>query len=606
MPFLIIQGIINYNVIFVLPMSKIIICITIFFSVSFSFGQNHRATDSLQKLIETTTADSIKAEATLQLALFYYSSDPQMAKELADQALKLGTKLNNAKVQAGSHLCMAYADYFIGNYPLAAKRAVRSIEFYVKTGDKKGEAYAYNQLGNIYNRQKNLTQAIECYQRSIQIKEEIGDKKTIASPLNNIGNIYAQMGKNVDAEKAFLQSLKIEIENGNMKGMAESYQCLGNLIAEKEPVGSKQFFDRALGIYDSLNDIESQVVCLSAVAINLVNANKFKESISYCDRALNIMNGEGSLYSREKIYAVLADANKQAGKYELACKYNDTLMQLKDSIYSSEISEQTAELKVKYETEKKEKEIAVLEKNNAEINLLAQERKTAIVLISSCLAILFLFILLLVFRNRTIKKQRETEFAKHKAELEQKALRAQMNPHFLFNSLNSIQRLFVEGKSDLANEFMADFGNLLRRILNNSGKDRISLKEELDTLKLYLDIEKMRCDGCFDYKIHIEEAIDQLNTDVPPLVIQPFAENAIWHGVLPKKSKGQINISIKKSEADNSLICLVEDNGKGFEKEKIGTNESKGIQITEQRLGSIVEFKTSANGTAVKIIIPLA
>jgi sensor histidine kinase YesM len=206
-------------------------------------------------------------------------------------------------------------------------------------------------------------------------------------------------------------------------------------------------------------------------------------------------------------------------------------------------------------------------------------------------------------RSRINKKRLSAEFLKNRTDLEHKALRAQMNPHFLFNSLNSIQRMFVEGNTDAANEVMADFSSLLRRILNNSGKSRISLKEELDTLRLYLDIERIRCDNCFDYDIVLDESVDKLNMQVPPLVIQPFAENAIWHGVLPKKSEGHIRIHLSKVLSGDFITCVVLDNGVGMDKNM--SSESKGISITEQRLGTKVIFEDPDDGgTRVILQIP--
>jgi tetratricopeptide (TPR) repeat protein len=597
--------IVNYNPIFVVIMFKALLYSSLFLFVSSGFGQNIKETDSLSKLIATTGIDSIKGKALVQLALLYRSSDPEKSCELANRSLQIGKALDHKNIQASCHLVIGYAKYYLNDYGSAAENVIKSIEFYESGGNKKGAAMAYNQLGNIYTRQKNFKKAIGSYEESIKLKEEIGSKNDIAAVLNNIGIIQAELGKNEEAEKIFRRSLAIEIENKNNKGIAESYQSIANVSFNKDPQTAKKLYDRALFIFDSLNEKSNVVTCLVSMASAYVNKGRYTEAILYANKALENNAVANSLYNEEIIYEILKEADFKTGKYKEAYEYSEKLLALKDSIYLSELAGQTEEISTKYETVKKEKEIVLLENQNAEVTVLAQQRKTIVILASSGLCILILLILFLVFRNKSIKRQQEAEFAKNKAELEQKALRSQMNPHFLFNSLNSIQRLFVEGKSDVANEFMADFSNLLRRILNNSGKDKISLKEELDTLKLYLDIEKMRCDGCFDYKIDIDETIDQLNTNVPPLVIQPFAENAIWHGVLPKKTKGQINITIKENLQNNSLLCLVEDNGMGFDKTKINTHESKGIQITEQRLGTNVEFETSQNGTKVKIIIPL-
>jgi uncharacterized membrane-anchored protein YhcB (DUF1043 family) len=332
----------------------------------------------------------------------------------------------------------------------------------------------------------------------------------------------------------------------------------------------------------------------------LLKALALFDSSQAITKRRGLRNLESETYKRKSDALYLLKRNDSALWY-----YHKHIV-LRDSLQSIELELKINEMNLEYETEKKEKEIAILEKNNIEVNALAQSRKTTIILVISVTVVLILILVILFLRDKSHKRQQEVEFAMKKTELEQKALRAQMNPHFLFNSLNSIQRMFIEGKTDIANEVMADFSSLLRRILNNSAKSKISLKEEIDTLELYLDIEKIRCDNCFSYIIELDDNIDRFSCFVPPLVIQPFVENAIWHGVLPIKQEGVITISIMYGQDPETLLCTVEDNGKGIDVNKMGSQDSKGIQITEQRLGTKVVFeRPEKGGTRVKIIIPL-
>ena len=209
-------------------------------------------------------------------------------------------------------------------------------------------------------------------------------------------------------------------------------------------------------------------------------------------------------------------------------------------------------------------------------------------------------------------RQRKAREHQKRAELEQKALRAQMNPHFIFNSLNSIQRMFMEGDYDMANDYMGDFGDLLRIILENSGKLKVSINDEVNTLKLYLDIEKMRTGGMIEYQLNIDPTIDLLNNYMPPLVIQPFVENAIWHGILPTEKKGMITIDIARKDK-NTLLCTITDNGIGIEQSKKlkkgDDHKSKGMKITEDRLSSVNSVKAEelpTGGTKITILIPIS
>ena len=210
-------------------------------------------------------------------------------------------------------------------------------------------------------------------------------------------------------------------------------------------------------------------------------------------------------------------------------------------------------------------------------------------------------ILLLVFiyigtikriRKNARIKQREVEFEKDLLELEQKAMRLQMNPHFIFNALNSIQSLIGTGKETEARYFLAKFSRLMRQILDNSRKSSLTLEEEIQTLENYLLIEQF-CNGeRFDYKIEVDNRLEQDFISLPPMILQPFVENAIKHGMrgLPEGDKSGI-ITIQFSEEDGLLKCVVEDNGIGREKaaeldrnSKETYHESTALKVTTDRL----------------------
>jgi ligand-binding sensor domain-containing protein/two-component sensor histidine kinase len=218
-------------------------------------------------------------------------------------------------------------------------------------------------------------------------------------------------------------------------------------------------------------------------------------------------------------------------------------------------------------------------------------------------------------RIKTIRQQAEL---KHKiAEVEMTSLRLQMNPHFLFNSLNSINSFIVENKTHLASDYLTKFSRLMRLILENSKNESIPLEKEIETLKLYLLMESIRFDKKFDYAVDIDEKIDE-QIKVPPMIIQPYAENAIWHGLLHKKERGKVEIGIKKE--NGSLQIIIEDNGIGRTKaaemksKNSTSSKSYGMQITEQRIKqldagnkvtTIDLTDDSRNATGTKVIITI-
>jgi Histidine kinase len=184
------------------------------------------------------------------------------------------------------------------------------------------------------------------------------------------------------------------------------------------------------------------------------------------------------------------------------------------------------------------------------------------------------------------KKQQEFQ---HKAiELEMQALRAQMNPHFIFNCLHSINGFIVTNESESASDYLTKFSRLIRMVLNNSKKESITLDDELEMLRFYLEMERLRLKYSFDYSISFQNEIDTENIFIPPLLLQPFAENAIWHGLLNKEGQGLLTVLLR--EENNTLSCIIEDNGVGRTKaaelnsKSAERKKSMGLQITKERL----------------------
>jgi LytS/YehU family sensor histidine kinase len=202
--------------------------------------------------------------------------------------------------------------------------------------------------------------------------------------------------------------------------------------------------------------------------------------------------------------------------------------------------------------------------------------------------ILFLFALTLRDRQIVTEKIRLEQQATAN---ELKALRSQMNPHFIFNALNSIKSFTLNNDAERANFYLTKFSKLIRQVLENSRSEKISLKNELETITLYLDMEKLRVGDKFDYEITIDEEVESEFVEIPPMLIQPYIENAIWHGLVHRQDKGLVKITIQQK--DNVLIISIEDNGIGQQKaaeikSKTGANhKSFGMKINAERLGII-------------------
>ena len=211
------------------------------------------------------------------------------------------------------------------------------------------------------------------------------------------------------------------------------------------------------------------------------------------------------------------------------------------------------------------------------------------------------------------------------SELEMKALRAQINPHFIFNCMNSINQMILEKEEQKASSYLTKLSKLIRLILEHVDEPDVTLKDELSMLETYIMLESLRFNGKIDYQLNIGPDIDTENTFLPAMVLQPFVENAIWHGLMPKKEKGAGLITITIEQEKGKLRCLIEDNGVGREKslqlqqKSVFKRKSLGVKITEERLKliskevkqqlvRIIDLKDAlghALGTRVEVNIPL-
>jgi LytS/YehU family sensor histidine kinase len=220
-------------------------------------------------------------------------------------------------------------------------------------------------------------------------------------------------------------------------------------------------------------------------------------------------------------------------------------------------------------------------------------------------ALLAIFILLV--RTRLQRVRREEQLRQKIMASEMSALRSQMNPHFIFNTLNSINSYIIENKKDEASDYLTDFSRLMRIILDHSRKRTVTLTEELYALKLYLELESRRLEGAFDYTIHVGSGIDAQAVLIPPLIIQPYVENAIWHGLRGRKTGG--HIEVKVGERGEGIEIVVQDDGIGraaaAKSEKLKQEGAFGTDATRQRIllhdpGASVKIEDlyDANGQA--------
>jgi len=218
--------------------------------------------------------------------------------------------------------------------------------------------------------------------------------------------------------------------------------------------------------------------------------------------------------------------------------------------------------------------------------------------------LLFLALGIFIFRSLSLKRKnerlqndkRQADLQQKASELEMQALRAQMNPHFIFNCLSSINKFILKNDTDTASDYLTRFSRLIRQVLTNSQLSLIPLNDEIEMLRLYLDMERLRFSDSFTYNITFENSIEPETVYVPPMILQPFCENAIWHGLMHKVGLGKLEIVL--SLENGQLRCIIADNGVGRQKagelksRSNGKQKSLGLKITAERLALFNDQRT--------------
>ncbi len=605
-------------------------------------ASSYAYTDSAFSIAESKQLDLLYINCIkLKGILERYKGNNQQSLLFLEQALNLSIDKGNQESTASLLNELGNTWSKQSNFKNAHRYYDYAIRLAEVSGNCKMLMRALSNKGLEYDNQGMFDEALQCYFKALQLELGCDDQEALANTKANLGFVYAKLGNFSEAIKVTNEAYEIYRKLNNTAGIAKTISNSATVNFMKGDLQKALTgYQTSLKMYEDLQDPEGMMADINNTSGVLATMGKFDESMVWMKRAISMGKQYGSTKTITSAYINLSDIYFMMGNLPTALAYGDSgkymAMQqgslnflfhaynniyrvseamgsyrgayenyqqyiiVRDSMYSMDIAKTKNELEIKYQVDAQRKQLELLGEQEKVRKLEVQQKNYLIAALAGGLfffiGLVIIVIVILVSRSQ----KREAVFARNKAELEQQALRSQMNPHFIFNSLNSIQRLYVEGKTHGANEYMADFSTLMRKILDNSAKNKISLKEELNTLQLYFEMEKLRCGEMLEYEIQVDPEIDQLNTMVPPMVIQPFAENAIWHGILPKKEKGSVKIELKKT--NEGLLCNIEDDGVGLSN-KTGNHESKGIQLTEQRLLTKVKITDLSPGTSFSFII---
>ena len=383
-----------------------------------------------------------------------------------------------------------------------------------------------------------------------------------------------------DSMNVYLEKVAPHLENLHLQEVKNDYYSLLGYYHDEvgnEPM-AQMYYDSC--VYYSYPNSHYFYQC-SVAGLMLDNS---LESLEKATTLIHDAEESGYKALARKVYDRLADRYSLLGHGHKAYILMRRSTKLGVSIDQQSLNSKIASLSVQFDVKEKGLRAEIAETQ------LAAKKKDFILYAIAFGSLAFLVFVVLLYRNKRTKLRFEKEKLEKErvllqeiTEMESQAFRAQMNPHFIFNALNSIKGLVIRKEIDKAADYISEFSNLVRSVLDHSIQKTISLHEEIETLKKYIALEAMRFQGAFDYQLNIADDVDTENIQVPPILLQPFVENAIWHGFSQNNRPNILSIDIVVR--GNDLCITVEDNGVGRKQSGINKiQKSHGVAITRQRI----------------------
>ncbi len=641
-------------------------------------AQYQKKIDSLTQLLPTIKDDTLKVKVYMGLCWNYggFRTKMDTTRAYADSMLHLSRKINFKKGVVDAQLCYGMINRYEGHFDQALAHLKSYVEYYRSIGDAKKEAPGWYQIGTVHQELGNYEKSMEAYEYILRVYEEnenwhavvrtmngIGIiykriakyqeaiasyKKAIAINkmyklnrnltyvLHNLGNAYLELNDYKNSHKYLEESLKLCYRDKNNYGIAANFTVIGrNYKLQKQYEKAVSYLLQAIELREVLPQKRNLARSLIELGDNYIQLEKYDSAEILINRGLGLAKNVKAKQIVQDGYQYLTQLYVKTGEFEKAFGSREKHYALQDSIFGVQKLRQINELQTKYETAEKDKRIEFLGKEN-QIQVNKTQRQSFLkwtLLLGLVVLGIFTALVFYIFKQKLLNQKslaakneeiKEANYQRQLTELELKALQAQINPHFIFNCMNAINQMILSGEHRNASKYLTKLSKLIRMILENAEEVEISLESEISMLKSYIQLESLRFNGEIKYEFKINDAVDQQHTYIPSMVLQPFVENAIWHGLMPKKSSGDGVIKISIEQEDTVLKCQIEDNGVGRERalqlqqKSVWKKKSLGVKITEERLKlfgkelqkklvKITDLKDavgSALGTRVEVEIP--
>ncbi len=557
---------------------------------AFTQNQKEGLTQIEAVLLRAIERGNTREQAACYLSLGQFN----LALQQPDLAVENGNKAYSRFVASGTASGVYATTRLLAQAYEAMQAYDKSLDYYrsyeqlaLQKGDTAQQVYAKSQIGEVLLAQGKADEALSYFEDGLAIETALSNSKGRATQTRNIGRAYRSNNDNEQALNFYNQSLAIAQDINDNSELLQSGEEIASVYR------GEQRYDEELALRNTLLDVSNvSGDTLNASYQNLEIGNIYietkqeQQAIPYLKNSIDLAAASGLIADNALATKSLSEAYRGMGSYTLALQAYQNYVALVDSSYNLKAAAIEASQELNKELLGKQQRIDLLEKDKQltekTIALLQKEQdvkdanlyRQKLVIWGLGIAMLFMVgLAYLMYRNTQQKKLANQLLAL-------KSLRTQMNPHFIFNALNSVNSYIAKNNERAANKYLSDFSKLMRAVLENSKHDFVPLTSEIDVTGLYLSLEHSRFADQFDYEYTVNPAIDAAAIMIPPMLIQPYIENAVWHGLRYKKQKGFLNVTIDYANAGQSVLLItITDNG-------IGRAQSAQLKTKNQRAGT--------------------
>lgn len=599
-------------------------------------AQDASLVPGLRADLERATNDTARADALARICFNLIRSDPDSARLTGMQALAIARRIGNRRALGDAHNNLGWLDAEQGGLDsaeahlqealrifegigrdeylavtrsnlgwVASKRAdlvgainhfLQGIKHSEAVNDSASTSKLLYSIGTTYRRLKSYDKAIEYLERSRSMEEALGRPNAVANCHVSLGNVHKEQGDTLETLRQMEMARVLYQELRDHYGLGLVAENIGGLYAESAPRKALDHYLIAQAHYDSVHSNTDLAYILLAIGEARIALHDTKAAQADLSRGAALASRSGDAELTMNYALGLAELARANGDAEGVHTQLQRAMAIKDSLQGADTQRELARLRTAFDTERKEKENAVLRGEN-EARRANEERLRSRWIAAVIVAAALVALLLLLWRNYRMRGRHTREVERFNAELaaqrdevqrmndllELKVLRSQLNPHFVHNCQNSATALVREGRYAEALTYLQGLSKLMRMVLDHSVRDRIGIEEEAEFLRLYLEIESLRVPGLVSV-VEVEEVLLEEEATLPALLVQPFVENALWHG-LPARS-GERALRVSFMVRDGGLRCTVRDSGVGRANAlpRADGHRSLGTELTNERL----------------------